>query len=277
LADLVAAEPRPQGKGEIAALLARHGLRPDKRLGQHFLADPNLVERVVRAAELEPGDRVLEIGAGTGTLTRALAAAGAEVVAYEVDGRLRPVLEEALAGVESVEVRFADATREDFSRELSPGPWVVVANLPYQVGTPLVLDLLRNVPQIERFVVMVQREVADRLAAAPGSRRYGIPSVVAALYAEVGFAFAVPPQVFLPPPDVESAVVTLRRRAPSPYAGRAEQLAHAAFNQRRKMIRRSLATTLVDPEQVIAAAGLDPTVRAEMLSPDDYVRLAQVA
>lgn len=266
-----------QGKGEVARLLARHGVRPDKRLGQHFLVDPNLVDRIVRLADVGRGDQVLEIGAGTGTLTRALLATGATVTAFEVDTRLEPVLREALAGAGGVELRIADATRVDLARELAGGTWIMVANLPYNVGTPLLLDLLREVPQIVRFVIMVQREVADRLVAEPGSRRYGLPSVVARLYADVAFGFAVPAQVFLPPPEVASGVVVLRRRPPSPHAARAELLAHAAFGQRRKMIRRSLATALADPERVIAAAGLDPTARAERLSPTDYVRLAEVA
>lgn len=268
----------PQTRSQITDLLDRHALRPRKAYGQHFLADPNLVAKIVRLAGVGPGDRVVEIGAGTGTLTRALAATGARVVAFEIDRRLEPVLAETLAGVAGVEVRFEDALDADLAGRLDGGPWTLVANLPYNVGTTLVLDLLTGVPAITRFVVMVQREVADRLAAAPGSRRYGLPSVVAGLYGRVTFGFAVPPQVFVPAPDVASAVVAIeRRRVVDPLAGRARDLAAAAFSGRRKMLRRSLAGTLADPGAVLAAAGIDPTARAEALAPEDYLRLARAA
>lgn len=268
---------RPQGRREIIELLERHGRRPRKSLGQHFLADPNIVDRIVRLAGVGPQTRVVEIGAGTGTLTRALAATGATVVAYEVDEDLRPVLEDSLRDAGNVAIRFADALDVDFAADLGPGPWTLVANLPYNVGTPLVLDLLRRAPEITEFVVMVQREVADRLAAEPGSRQYGIPSVIARLYAEVRFGFAVPPQVFVPPPEVASAVLSLHRIGASPLAPQAEVLVHAAFGQRRKMLRRSLTSTLADPEAVLQAAGIDPTRRAEDLSVDDYLAVARVA
>jgi len=264
-----------QGRSEIRDLLKRHGLRPRKRLGQHFLADPNLVERIVREAAVGPGDRVVEIGAGTGTLSKALAATGARVVAYEIDEGLRPLLEESLAE-STVEVRFADALTVDLSTELGDGEWILVANLPYNVGTPLLLEILRGAPNIVRFVVMLQREVADRLVADPGTSAYGLPSVGAALRAEVRFGFAVSPQVFLPPPDVGSAVVTLVRRQAPPGADLAERLAAVAFNQRRKMLRRSLAQRLGDPEGVLLAAGIDPTARPEELGVGRWLDLAAV-
>jgi len=256
------------------ALLDRHGLRPRKRLGQHFLADPNIVERIVRLADLTPDDRVLEVGAGTGTLTRSLASTGATVVAYEVDVGLRPVLEETLTGCD-VDLRFEDVTRVDLPARLTAGPWTLVANLPYNVGTPLVLDLLRTAPRIERFVVMVQSEVGDRLAARPGSKTYGLPSVVAQLHADVRAGFRVPAQVFVPAPDVASLVVVLERRPAPPRTEAAIELAAAAFNQRRKMLRRSLVPVLVDPEAMLRAAGIEPTARAEELAPGDYLRLAE--
>jgi 16S rRNA (adenine1518-N6/adenine1519-N6)-dimethyltransferase len=263
-----------QSRVEIVALLDRHGLRPRKRLGQHFLADPNIVERIVRLAEVTAADHVLEVGAGTGTLTRALAATGASVVAYEVDDLLRPVLEETLAGCD-VDLRFEDVTRADLAAQLPDGLWTLVANLPYNVGTPLVLDLLRSAPRITRFVVMVQSEVGERLAATPGSKSYGLPSVVAQLHAEVRAGFRVPPQVFVPAPDVDSLVVVLKRRPVPPRTEAAIELAAAAFNQRRKMLRRSLVAVVVDPETVLESAGIDPTVRAEELAPGDYLRLAE--
>ena len=266
---------QPQGRGEIASLLRRHGVAPRKSLGQHFLADPNVIRKVVRLADLRPGERALEVGAGTGTLTRALAASGAPVRAYEIDERLRPVLAEALRGVD-VDLRFADVMEIDLCADLGAGPWVMVSNLPYQVGTPLLLDLLRGCPAVTRYVVMVQREVGDRLRAAPGTRAYGLPSVVAGLYAEEAGGFRVSPAVFHPRPRVESSVVVLRRRAAIPAdAVRAVQLAAAAFNQRRKMIRSSLAGHLGDVAAVAAAAGVEATARAEHLSPEDYLALAR--
>ncbi len=265
----------PQGRGEIKALLERHQIRPSRNLGQNFLGDPNIVERIVRTTGVAAGDRVIEVGAGTGTLTRALADTGATVVAYEVDDRLRPVLEEVLEGTD-VELRIDDVTRIDLSQQLGAGPWILVANLPYNVGTPLVLDVLRNVPAVNRLVVMVQREVADRFVAAPGSKVYGIPSVVVGLHAEARLAFTVPPGVFYPVPKVDSAVVVLERVAAPEFADPAVELATAAFQQRRKMLRRSLAEVMDDPVQALAAAGIAETTRPEELEPADFVRLAAV-
>ena len=265
----------PQGRGEIRERLEAHGIRPLRNLGQNFLGDPNLVDRIVRTAAIGAGDRVLEIGAGTGTLTRALAETGATVVAYEVDRRLEPVLREALAGTD-VDLRIADITRVDLVAELGMEPWVMVANLPYNVGTPVLLDALRFVPAIERFVVMVQREVADRLTANPGSRSYGLPSIVVALNAEARLLFTVPPEVFIPVPDVESAVVELVRKPSPATSERAIELATVAFQQRRKMLRRSLAAVLTDPEAALAAATIPATARPEDTDAAAFVRLAEV-
>ena len=266
----------PLGRGATASLLAAHGINPRRALGQHFLVDPNVVRRIVAVSGVGPGDRVLEVGAGAGTLTRGLAAAGARVLAYEVDPALRPVLEASLAGVPGVEVRYEDAAGLDPGL-LGEGPWVMVANLPYNVGTPLLLRLLRRAPAVTRFVVMLQREAVERLAAGPGSRVYGLPSVVVRLHGTVEVAFRVPPTVFIPPPKVESAVAVIERTAPHPAAERAIALAAAAFGQRRKMLRRSLAGALTDPVAALGAAGLDPTRRAEDLAPEDYLVLAEAA
>ncbi len=265
---------RPQRRAEIVDLLERHALRPRKHLGQNFLADPNVVERIVRLSGVGTGDRVLEIGVGTGTLTRGLAAAGARVLGYEVDSRLEPLLKEALAGIENVEIRFEDALGTALASTLGGGPWTMVANLPYNVGTPLIIEALRGVPVIERFIVLLQKEVAARLVAVPGSKAYGLPSVSVALRAEAKRAFTVAPQVFVPRPDVESAVIVIERTPVAPLADRADVLAAAAFNQRRKMLRRSLATALTDPSPVLREAGIDPEARAEDLSAADYLRLA---
>ncbi len=253
-------------------MLRRHGVTPIRRLGQNFLVDPNIIRKIVDLAAVGPSDHVLEVGAGTGTLTRALAATGANVLAYEIDTRLGPVLDEVLAGLGNVEVRFSDAA----GFAVTGGPWTVVANLPYYLSTTLVLDWLQTGSQPGRLVVMVQREVADRLTAGPGSRVYGIPSVIAGLYATANIAFRVPPTVFYPRPEVESAVVDIVRRPAPSHAGTAARLAAAAFGQRRKMLRRSLAEPLVEAEAMLGAAGIDPQARPEDLAISDFLALAEV-
>lgn len=265
-----------QSRSEIADLLERHGLAPIHRLGQHFLADANITRRIVDIAAVGPGSKVVEIGAGTGTLTKALADMGCHVVAYEIDEGLRPVLEGVAGGLD-VEVRFADVMDVDFSTALEGPGWAMVANLPYNVGTPVVLEAIQAAPNIERFVVMVQREVARRLVARPGSDDYGIPSVVAGIYTDARLGFDVPPQVFYPPPSVESTVVVMERLPHADNAERAVALAKAGFGQRRKMLRRSLATVLDEPVAMLEAGGIDPTCRAEDLSPEEYLRLAAVS
>jgi len=269
--------PDPQGRAEIRSLLAGAGLQPRKSLGQHFLADPNVTRRIVRLAGVGPGVRVVEVGAGTGTLTAALAATGAHVVAYEVDAGLVEILEREVGGLPNVEIRERDAARLDFARELGGGPWTMVSNLPYNVGTGIVLDALRGAPDIVRFIVMIQHEVADRLLAAPGTRTYGVPSVVVGIHARGRLAFRVSASVFVPPPGVGSAVVEMDRVPAPDGAERAIELAAAAFGQRRKMVRRSLAGVFADPDGALRAAGIDPTSRAEVLSVDDYLALAGVA
>jgi 16S rRNA (adenine1518-N6/adenine1519-N6)-dimethyltransferase len=263
----------PLGRAATAELLDRYGIRPRKSLGQNFLADPNVVRKIVAVAGVGDGTKVLEVGAGAGTLTRALAAAGARVLAYEVDQRLRPLLDAVLEGLD-VEVRFADAAAADLAAALEGEGWVMVANLPYNVGTPLLLRLLREAAQIERFVIMLQREVAERLAATVGSKVYGLPSVAAQLHGSVEIAFKVAASVFLPPPPVESAVVVIRRTPAHPLSEEAVALAAAAFGQRRKMLRRSLRGLV--GEQAFLEAGIDPTRRAEQLAPGDYLVLAEV-
>ncbi len=264
-----------QTRSEIAELLDRHGLAPIHRLGQHFLADPNITRKIVAEADIRDGDQVLEVGAGTGTLTSALVAAGAHVVAYEVDSGLEPALSEVLHGMD-VDVRIEDITKVDLALVVGEGNWKMVANLPYNVGTPLLMDALRTLHTIKHFVVLVQKEVAERLVAVPGSRDYGIPSVVAQIYSEPRLAFVVPPQVFLPPPNVGSAVVVMNRVASGAESERAVVLAQAAFGQRRKMLRRSLSSMFDDPAPLLVSAGVDPTSRAEELGPGDYLRMARL-
>ncbi len=264
-----------QTRSEIAELLERHDLSPVHRLGQHFLADANITRKIVSLAAVGPGDQVLEIGAGTGTLSLALAEAGSSVVAYEIDKRLQPLLAEVVEGL-PIEVRFEDITKVDLSEALGPGSWKMVANLPYKVGTPLILDAMRNHSRIVNFVVMVQREVADRFCANPGGKDYGLPSVVTQIHTNPVLAFRVPPQVFIPAPNVESAVVVMPRREAAAGAERAIGLAAAAFGQRRKMLRKSLAGVLEQPARCLEAAGIPETARAEELSPEMYIKLAQV-
>ena len=262
----------PLGRAATRELLERHGIRLRPSLGQHFLTEPNTVRRIVEIAGVGPGSRVVEVGAGAGTLTRALAEAGAEVIAYEVDDSLRPLLEEVVG--QRAEIRFEDAADVDFDAVLPPGDWSLVANLPYNVGTPIVLRLLREVPRVGRLVVMLQREAVERLAASPGSKTYGLPSVVVGLHGTIRVALRVPPHLFVPQPKVESAVAVIERKPADPRAERAIEIAAAAFGQRRKMVRTSLRGVFPDPEPVLSAVGVDPTSRAEELSPSDYLRLA---
>ncbi|GMQ85390.1 MAG: 16S rRNA (adenine(1518)-N(6)/adenine(1519)-N(6)) -dimethyltransferase RsmA [Acidimicrobiia bacterium] len=268
-------DPTPQGRARIRRLLAGHELSPRKTLGQHFLADPNIIRKIVRLSGVGPGSKVIEVGGGTGTLTAELAATGASVVVYEIDEGLVGVLHEVLGGMPNVEIRHRDVSRVDLQDALSGEPWALVANLPYNVGTGILLDALRFAPRIDRFVVTVQTEVAQRLFAQPGSKVYGIPSIVVALHATGKAAFALRPDVFYPEPNVGSTVVELQRVSPPANAEEAITLAMGAFQQRRKMVRGSLTSRLDDPAGVLQRAGIDPTSRAEQLAPDDFVRLAQ--
>lgn len=269
---------------QVRELLSEHGLSPSRALGQNFVADPNTVRRIARLAEVGPGDRVVEVGPGLGSLTLALAETGASVTAVEMDRHLLP----ALRGVvepHGVRVVQGDAMRLDWSALLgdeggsggsaASGEWSLVANLPYNIATPLVLDLLAGVPAIERMLVMVQREVGERLAAHPGERAYGIPSVKVAYRATAEVVGRVPATVFIPPPRVESVLVRLRRLPEPPVEADPAalfRLVEAGFGQRRKMLRRSLAR-LVDPG-AFERAGVRPEARAEELSLQDWARLA---
>ncbi|MDY7101098.1 MAG: 16S rRNA (adenine(1518)-N(6)/adenine(1519)-N(6))-dimethyltransferase RsmA [Actinomycetota bacterium] len=264
----------------VLDLLAAHGLDPSRALGQNFVADPNTVRRIARLADISPGDRVVEIGPGLGSLTLALVEEGARVTAVEADRHLLPVLEEVVAP-HGVRVVHEDATTADWEGLLDDAEraeadaadggdpaagWALVANLPYNVATHLVLDVLADVPRVRTMLVMVQREVAERMVAPAGSRTYGIPSVKVAWYATGEIVGRVPPTVFVPRPRVESALVRLRRRDHPPHDVDPDELfdlVQKAFGQRRKMLRRSLAG-VVAPE-VFAAAGIDPQLRPEQL------------
>lgn len=261
---------------QVTALLAEHDLGPSRALGQNFVVDPNTVRRIARLAAVGPEVPVVEIGAGLGSLTLALAETGASVTAVEIDRHLRPILEEVVEGLD-VTVVAGDAMALDWDALLAAHPsWVLVANLPYNVATPLVLDLLRDVAKIERMLVMVQLEAGERLVAEPGSSAYGIPSVKVALRATARLVGKVSPDVFLPRPRVDSALVEIVRREQLATDADPDQLValvERAFNQRRKMLRRSLAD-LVTTEQ-FEAAGIDPQDRPERLSVQDWGRLTE--
>jgi 16S rRNA (adenine1518-N6/adenine1519-N6)-dimethyltransferase len=270
----------------VRALLDEHGIHPKKSLGQHFLADPNTARRVAALAAVQPGDAVVEIGPGLGSLTLALVERGARVLAVEVDTRLAAVLESVLqtAGVEEeVDVQVADALTVDWHTVLGGAPeWSCVSNLPYNVAVPVVVRLLENARAVTRIVAMVQREVGERLAAGPGDPEYGAVSVKVRYHAEVSLLGMVPPAVFVPRPKVDSALVGMDRRAAPPVTVPSEdelfELVRSGFSQRRKMLRRSLRPVLgADASAVLEAAGVEPTARAETLGLDEWAALARSA
>ncbi|MEJ2868203.1 16S rRNA (adenine(1518)-N(6)/adenine(1519)-N(6))-dimethyltransferase RsmA [Actinomycetospora sp. OC33-EN08] len=270
------------GAGEIRALAAELGVRPTKKLGQNFVHDANTVRRIVRLAELDPDDVVLEVGPGLGSLTLALLDEAAAVVAVEIDptlaGRL-PATAAAHAPERPLHVVTADALRIT-ADELPAAPTALVANLPYNVAVPVVLHLLAELPALRRGLVMVQSEVADRLAARPGDPAYGGPSAKLAWYADARRAGPVPRGVFWPVPGVDSALVAFTRR-PTPRGRREDVFAvvDAAFAQRRKGLRAALAGWAGSPaeaERRLRAAGIDPTTRAERLGVDAFAALAAV-
>ncbi len=265
-------------RSTIAALLARIERRPRQSLGQNFVADANTVRRIVRLAGVGPGDAVIEIGAGLGSLTLALAEVTTHVIAVEIDGDLVPLLREQVEP-RGVSVVQADAMVLDWNQALDG--WGIeraslVANLPYNISTPLICDLLDAVPRIERMLVMVQREVAERLVARAGTAAYGIPSVKVAYWAESKIVGHVPASVFVPQPKVESSLVQIVRR-PEPAVDADPELlfalVRAGFGQRRKMLRRSLLS-LVSADQFVTA-GVAADARAEELSVQEWGALAR--
>jgi 16S rRNA (adenine1518-N6/adenine1519-N6)-dimethyltransferase len=257
-------------------LLAAHGLRPDTDLGQHFLLDENLVDLAVREGRVGPDDVVLEIGAGVGVLTVALARAGSFVHALELDTRLQPALEDALSGSSNVRVHWEDAMRIELEA-LDPAPTRIVANLPYSIATPIMVESTWRLPSVAHWAVMVQKEVADRWTASPGSRLYGGPSVLLALAMESTFRRAVGREVFVPRPRVDSAIVAFARTgAGAPTAVRA--LVRAGFATRRKTLANALAATGRSKADVLAALerlGISPTARPEDLPASAFVDLAE--
>jgi 16S rRNA (adenine1518-N6/adenine1519-N6)-dimethyltransferase len=245
------------------------------RLGQNFLADPNLLDAIVRDAELSPHDVVLEVGAGEGVLTERLAVAAAHLHTIEIDRRLEPALA-AVSALPNVSLHWGDAMKIDLAA-FEPTPTAMVANLPYSVATPLILRTIERLPSLVSWTVMVQREIADRLRTAPGSRTYGSPSVVAQLACEFELVRKVDPAVFRPRPRVDSAILRLRRTGPgADQATRA--LVRAAFAHRRKSLARSLEHgregSLAGARAALAELGLPEDARAEALSPQDFASLS---
>src|SRR4051794_39100843 len=278
----------------VHALLDAHGLHPKRSLGQNFLTDPNTARRVVALADLPAAAPVLEIGPGLGSLTLALLDAGHDVVALELDDRLADALhsvisEAALADAQPavtgrVRIERGDAMTVDLAALVAPAPHprACVSNLPYNVAVPVVVRLLEEAETVERILVMVQREVGERLAAGVGDPQYGAVSVKVAYFAEAQVVGFVPPTVFMPKPKVDSALVRLRRRSAPPVSVPSADglftLVRAGFAQRRKMLRRSLTPVLGDATpDVLAAAGVAPTARAEALGLDDWAAVARSA
>ena len=265
-------------RNQAQGLLADHGLHPKRKLGQNFVVDGNTLSRIVRLSGIKAGDRVLEVGAGLGALTEALLEVDAVVTALEIDPDLRTRPELAAATVIDGDALEVDLERLAPSAE---GPWAVVANLPYNVAAPVVLRILEEAPQITRLLVMVQLEVAERLAAGPGDAAYGGASVRVAYHGTAKVVGKVPPTVFLPQPSVDSGLVLITRR-PTPavdpaIATEAEifALVRTAFGQRRKMLRQSLKSLAVDPARLAAAAGVEPTRRAETIPVAGFVAMAR--
>ena len=279
-------EVRLLGPAEVRALAAGLQLRPTKQRGQNFVIDPNTVRRIVRVAEVGPRDVVVEVGPGLGSLTLGLLAVVDRVVAVEIDPLLAQALPHTVADrapgrAHRLTVVEADALTVTAADLPGPAPTALVANLPYNVAVPVLLHLLEVLPSLATALVMVQAEVADRLAADPGSRTYGVPSVKARWYADVRRAGPVGRSVFWPAPNVDSGLVALRRREPpSTSASRAEVFAvvDAAFGQRRKTLRAALAGWAGSPaaaEAVLRRAGVDPSARGEQLTVADFARIAE--
>jgi len=260
----------------IKELLEQFGLAPSRALGQNFLCDPMMIDKIVRLGDVAEGDKVVEIGPGLGSLTLGLCKAGAEVKAVEIDKYIIPALSHVIAEgsyQEQVNVINEDITKLDWGF-LGASDWKVIANLPYNIATPIILDLLREQAQLKTWVVMVQKEAGERLVAESGSKIYGIPSVLAKYWADLKIVGKVPAELFYPKPRVESVLVRIDRRLDIQSEIEFSKLAllvRAGFAKRRKMLRKSLEQHLSSDE--IMSQGVDPQARAETLSLDDWKRL----
>lgn len=265
----------PPERVGTARLIQAHGLRPDKDFGQNFLLDENLCDVAVRDARVGHDDVVLEVGPGVGTLTAAIARQAAHVHAVEIDRRLEPALAESLGAFTNVQIHWGDVMKLDLTA-LDPAPTRLVANLPYNIATPIVMESLWKLPQVGVWAVMVQREVADRWVAPVGSALYGSPTVLLAMCTRQLFLRPVPPTVFMPRPHVDSAIVGLERTGSAPSA-HVRAVVVGAFGQRRKTLLNAVSAAGWDKAQVAAAleqSGLAPTARAQELGPDQFIAFA---
>lgn len=282
-------DPALLGLTDVRRLADTLGLHPSKRRGQNFVVDPNTIRHIVRTAGTEPDDNVVEVGAGLGSLTVGLLATGARVTAVEIDDTLvvqlpQTVAEFAPAQAGRLTVVHADAMHlHHVGGHEHAEPTMLVANLPYNVAVPVLLHMLETFPSIESGLVMVQSEVADRLVAPPGSRTYGVPSVKTAWYADLAFAGSVGSSIFWPAPNVDSALVSWRRRrtrGSNHLRRRVFALIDAAFAQRRKSLRPALAShfgSAETAEKALRAAAIDPRQRGEQLTIEEYIALANAA
>ena len=262
-------------------ILKAFGIHMSKKLGQNFLIDEMVVDGIVKAADIVPGEAVLEIGPGIGTLTQGLAEAGAQVTAVELDRRLLSVLEKTLAGYENVRVIHGDILMVNIKEEMQAPAYKVVANLPYYITTPIIMNLLESRFPIKCLVTMIQKEVAERMVAKPGSKDYGALSVAVQYYTQPEIMFMVPPKSFIPAPAVESAVIRCTVREAAPVDLEDERLffraVKAAFGQRRKTLSNTLKAAGISGEQVkviLEKAQIDSTRRGETLSLQEFADIA---
>lgn len=267
-------------------ILNKYGFKFKKSLGQNFIADKNLLERIVATAQVDKEDIVVEIGPGAGTLTRSLAAKAKQVIAIEIDKELLPILSDTLQGLENIYLIHGDALKINLDQLVEKivgekTTYKVVANLPYYITTPLIMHCLEKGFNIERIVVMVQKEVAQRLQAQPGTKDYGALTVNVNFFAQADLAFVVPRQVFTPQPDVDSAIVDLKVRKEPPYPIKDtaifKKVVKAAFNQRRKTLHNSLKLLGIPKDEIadiLLACDIDPKRRGETLTMEEFVRVA---
>ena len=274
-------QPKIASREVTLHILKAFGLRMSKKLGQNFLIDARIVQGIVDAAEVKPGDRVLEIGPGIGTLTQGLAEAGADVTAVELDKKLPAVLKETLKAYDNVRIVPGDILKVNIPEIMGDAPFKVAANLPYYITTPILMTLLERRLPITHMVTMVQREVAERMTAKPGSRIYGALSVAVQYYTEPQIVLDVPPRSFIPAPEVMSVVVSCRVRKEPAVAVQDEKLffrvVKAAFGQRRKTLMNALKGGGFSKEAVrdaLEQSGIDPTRRGETLTLEEFGRLA---
>lgn len=273
-------QPRIAQKDVTLHIIKTFGLHMSKKLGQNFLIDELVVDGIVEAAAIQPGDTVLEIGPGIGTLTQGLAEAGGQVVAVELDRHLIQVLSKTLEGYQNVKIVHGDILKLDISREIPAERYKVVANLPYYITTPIIMRFLEERLPAELLVTMVQKEVAQRMVAKPGGKDYGALSVAVQYYTEPEIMFIVPPASFIPAPAVESAVIrcTIRQEPPVNVDEKMFfRIVKAAFAQRRKTLANGLKAAGIAPDRITAvfeAVGIDPKRRGETLSLEEFARIS---